>query len=149
MNKMKWRAKSSKNTIAALLAVVLASGLPVVAAPVAQPSAAQLAPRSIFILPANPKEGCDPFFPASLRPYESAVPSGAHGDLTELRLNGVSGPPNHRLVIINNVTFGAGDDAEVRTSQGRVRIHCLKITGTSVMIEANGQPQELRYGDKP
>jgi hypothetical protein len=143
---MKRRGIFFRNAIAALLSIVFAAGLRVSAAPVAEVAAAQLAPRSIFNLPANPKEGCDPFFPASQRPYETAVAAGSHaGDLTELRLNGVSGPPNHRLVIINNVTFAVGDDAEVRTPQGRIHIHCLEITGNSVVVEADGQRHELNY----
>ena len=30
-------------------------------------------PKSVFILPSNPKEGKDPFFPKSVHPYASAV----------------------------------------------------------------------------
>jgi len=145
VNKMNRRRIFFKNATKALLSIVFAAGLRCPAAPVAQ-AVEQAAPRSIFNLPANPKEGCDPFFPASQRPYEAAVAAGGHaGDLTELRLNGISGPPNHRLVIINNVTFGVGDDAEVRTPQGRIHIHCLEITGNSVMVEADGQRHELHY----
>jgi hypothetical protein len=64
-------------------------------------------------------------------------------------MQGFSGSPDHRLVIINNVTFAVGDNAEVSTSQGRIHIHCLEIGGNSAVIEANGQRHELRYGDKP
>lgn len=138
--------------IAAFFAGALAAGLPAVAAPVAKIPEAQPIPRSIFVLPTSPKEGCDPFFPTSLRPYESAIPiasSGGHGDLTDLRLNGISGPLDHRLVIINDVTFAAGDEAEVRTTKGRIRIRCLEITGNTVVVEADGQRHELHYEDKP
>jgi hypothetical protein len=61
----------------------------------------------------------------------------------------MSGSPDHRLVIINNVTFAVGDEAEVITPQGRIRIHCLEITGNSAVVEANGQRQQLHYGLKP
>ncbi|HEY4952631.1 MAG TPA: hypothetical protein VII71_04500 [Verrucomicrobiae bacterium] len=150
MNPMNWRAKFSRNAKTMLFYVIFAAGLPVVAAPpVVQTSGVQ-PPRSIFTLPTNSKEGCDPFFPASLRPYENAVAIGSHaGDLTAVVMQGISGPPNRRLAIINNVTFGVGDEAEVRTPQGRIHIHCLEITANSAVIEAGGQRQELHYGDKP
>ena len=55
----------------------------------------------------------------------------------------------HQLVIINNVTFGVGDDAEVRTPDGRIRLHCVAINGNSVVVEVNGQEHTLNYGGKP
>jgi hypothetical protein len=150
---MNRRLKFYRNAMAGLFSIVFMAAMPVMAAPpVVQASDAPLSPRSVFNLPSNSKEGCDPFFPASLRPYENAVPvAGSHtNDLTDLRLNGISGTPNHRLAIINNVTFGVGDEAEVRTSQGRIQIHCVEITPNSAVIEAGGQRQELHYGgDKP
>ena len=139
----------------ACLAVLVAAMLPVTAAPLTQTSATPVAatanltnavPRSVFIQPASPKEGCDPFFPSSIRPYATAViPNAPTTDLSSLFLQGVSGSPEHRLVIINNVTFAVGDEAEVFTSQGRIRIHCLVITDDSAVIEAAGQRQILRY----
>ena|ERR1700733_4313931 len=140
-----------RNARAGWFSVIFAMALPVMAdLPVVQTAGTQLAPRSIFTIPANPQEGCDPFFPGSLRPYATAVIAGSHAsDLTTLRLNGVSGAPSRRLAIINDVTFGVGDEAEVRTSQGRIRIHCVEITGNSAVIEVDGQRQELHYGDKP
>lgn len=151
MNPMNRRAKYSRNARTMLFYVVFTVGLPVAAAPpVVQAGGGPLVPRSVFSLPTNSKEGCDPFFPASLRPYENAVAIGNHaGDLTTLVMQGISGPPSRRLAIINNVTFGVGDDAEVRTPQGRIHIHCLEITANSAVIEAGGQRQELHYGDKP
>jgi hypothetical protein len=133
------------------VSILLLTRPSVVAAPPAvQVAGTQAAPRSIFILPTGPKEGCDPFFPSSQRPYESAAAVTGHaGDLTSLVMQGISGPPERRLVIINNVTFGVGDDAEVRTPQGRIHIHCLEITPNSVTVEADGQRRELSYGEKP
>jgi hypothetical protein len=138
---------------AALLSAMFAAALPVTAAPVVQTNeVTQLVPRSVFDQPANSKEGRDPFFPSSLRPYQSAPVPGAHAaeiDVGSLIIQGLSGAPGHRLVIINNVTFGVGDDAEVSTSEGRIHIHCLEISGNSAVVEANGQRHELRYGEKP
>jgi hypothetical protein len=138
---------------AALLSTVFAAVLPVMAAPSGQTDeTAKLAPHSTFIQPANPSEGRDPFFPSSIRPYQGAVVPGAHpaaADVGALIIQGFSGAPDHRLVIINNVTFAVDDDAEVSTSQGRIHIHCLEIGVNSAVIEANGQRHELRYGEKP
>jgi hypothetical protein len=137
-----------RNARAAWFSLMFAMMLPAMADLPVVDAGTQLAPRSNFNIPANPKEGCDPFFPGSLRPYEIAVVPGAHtSDLTTLRLNGISGSPDRRLAIINNVTFGVGDEAEVHTSQGRIRIHCIEITGNTVVIESDGQRQELHYGD--
>ena len=143
-----------RNVKAAWLAAMFAAGLPVLAAPVVPAAETNAAPRSVFNQPANPQEGRDPFFPTSFRPYPTVtVPSSnapaAGLDVGALVIQGVSGSPEHRLVIINNVTFAAGDNAEVSTSQGRIHIHCLEINGNSAIIEANGQRHELRYGDKP
>ena len=134
-----------------LLFAVFAAVLPVVAAPVVQTNeTTKFAPRSVFNQPTNPQEGRDPFFPSSIRPYQGAVvPGAAAADVGVLAIQGLSGSPDHRLVIINNVTFGVGDDAEVSTSEGRIHIHCLEISGNSAVVEANGQRHELRYGEKP
>jgi len=103
-------------------------------------------PRSVFVLPINPKEGCDPFFPKSSRPYESAIAaSGRQPELTSLVIKGFSGSVNRRFVIINNHTFAAGDSAEVLTSEGRIFIHCLEINGNKVVVEARGQRHELIF----
>jgi hypothetical protein len=148
---MKQRMKLFWGLKAGLLAVMFAAALPASAVPPVvdpTPSVPQV-PRSIFTMPSNSKEGRDPFFPSSLRPYEGVrVPGGPTSDFSALVMQGISGAPPHQLVIINNVTFGVGDDAEVRTPQGRIRIHCVEIKGNSVMVEANGVEQTLHYGDK-
>jgi hypothetical protein len=148
---MNHRVNFSGRMKAALLAATFAAGLPAMAEPVVQTTETMPVPRSVFNQPASPKEGRDPFFPSSTRPYQSAVVPGVHavGDVGDLVMQGLSGAPGHRLAIINNVTFGVGDDAEVLTSQGRIRIHCLEINGNSVVIDANGQRHELHYGAKP
>lgn len=150
---MKQRMKLFGSLKAGLLAAMLAAVLPATAEPpVAAPAPSVMqVPRSIFTIPASSKEGRDPFFPASLRPYAAVlVPGGNTGDLSTLVMQGVLGVPPHQLVIINNVTFGVGDDAEVRTPQGgRIRIHCVEIKGNSAVVEANGVEHTLNYGEKP
>jgi hypothetical protein len=150
MNPMKHCINSFRSRNSPFLAAMFAAALSVTAAPVVQTNETQVVQRSVFNLPANPKEGRDPFFPGSLRPYASTVvPSSPTSDLSSLVMQGTSGDPEHRLVIINNVTFGVGDEVEILTSQGRVRIHCLEITDDSAVIEVGGQRHVLHYGVKP
>ena len=124
---------------------------PLVAAPATQSQPAKTNTlRSVFILPANPGEGRDPFFPKSNRPYESA-PTVTNNvvEVTALVVKGVSGSTDHRLVIINNHTFAAGDIADVITEQGRIRVHCVEIKPRSVVVEIGGHYHELLISDSP
>ena len=106
--------------------------------------------RSVFILPSNSKEGCDPFFPKSNRPYETAAVANTQtGNVASLVLKGFSGSQNHRLVIINNHTFAAGETGSVVTPDGRVRLRCIEIKTNSAVIEVGGQRRELVYSKKP
>ena len=141
-----------KSMKVALLFAIFEAVLSAMAAPVVQTDeTTKPVPRSVFNQPANPQEGRDPFFPSSIRPYQGVVVPGTHAsaDVGALIIQGLSGAPGHRLVIINHVTFGVGDDAEVSTSQGRIHIHCLEIGENAAVVEANGQRHELRYGEKP
>ena len=85
-------------------------------------SAADLPPpKSVFVIPSKPAEGRDPFFPDSIRPYEEVVAE-----------NNVNAPTATDLVvktilvnqhgqafaIINDQTFGVGDEGDVITSRG-------------------------------
>jgi hypothetical protein len=102
------------------------------------------APKSVFNLPTSSKEGRDPFFPNSMRPYEAAY-NVTHTGVSALVLRGFSGPAGHRLVIINNHTFGEGDEEDVTTPAGRIRVLCVEIRGNSVLVEADGQREELTF----
>jgi hypothetical protein len=114
------------------------------------PVAKEIPHRSTFVMPANPTEGHDPFFPDSLRPYESAVVNNNHtAEITSLIFKGVTGPPDHRLVVINNHSFGSGDEGDVTTSQGRLHIRCVEIRADSVVIESGGQRVILNFSTNP
>jgi hypothetical protein len=105
--------------------------------------------RSVFVIPSNSKEGRDPFFPDSDRPYEiAAAVNPQAGKATSLVVKGFSGPLNHRLVIINNHTFAAGDEGNVITPSGRIHLRCVEIKTNSVVIETGGQLHELIYSNK-
>jgi len=141
-----------KNTMAGLFLIASAMAPAAIAAPVAQADKANKSEttHSIFILPSNPKEGRDPFFPNSNRPYEIAAAANVQtGNATPLVLRGISGSQNRRLVIINNHTFAAGDTGDVVTSDGRVHLRCIEIKTNSVVIEVGGQRRELIYSNKP
>jgi hypothetical protein len=107
-------------------------------------------PRSVFTMPANPQDGCDPFFPESTRPYEAAAAANPKvADITSLVLRGFSGSMDHRLVIINNHTFGVGDEGDVVTSAGRLHVSCIEIKTNSVVIAVGGQRHEIFYVNQP
>lgn len=140
---------------AGLVPVMLTTAMSVVAEPAAPKAAPKPEPvHSVFILPTSPQQGRDPFFPSSTRPYQEAVPPAAHHNevvdiSTLLSLQGFSGTTDQRLVIINKRTFAVGDQAEVSTSQGKVRIQCLEISTNTAVIEANGQRINLHYEKMP
>ena len=144
LDPFKSRLRFRKLTVVLLPAAILWAA-PLVAAPANQaPSAKTNSFHSVFILPANPREGRDPFYPQSNRPYEAAMTAtNSTVEATALVVRGVSGPSDHRLVIINNHTFAAGDIADVITDQGRIRVHCVEIKPHSVVIDIRGQYHEL------
>jgi hypothetical protein len=149
MNPMNCGANFLRNAMAMSLIAGLAAAWRVDAAPPV-PVMPQSTARSIFTLPNNSKEGRDPFFPNSMRPYENAIVVPQKADVSSLVLRGFSGPPDHRFVIINNHTFGVGDEEDVLTAQGRIHIHCIEIKGNTVSIEVNGERHELSYSaDNP
>jgi hypothetical protein len=147
---MNWCVNSSKSTVAAWLAAGFVVVVPVAAAPVVQPAAPEVVARSTFIIPTSPNDGRDPFFPNSTRPYEAVTAVRPHtGEVSSLVLKGISGPSDHRLVIINSHTFGVGDEANVATPQGPIHIRCVEIKASSVVIESGGQRHELKYSTNP
>lgn len=133
--------------LACMLLLSASPMLSVSAAPPAADVPQAAATRSIFIMPANPKQGRDPFFPESPRPYEAQIVAGRAVEITALRLVGVSGPPNHRLFIINNRTFAVGDEQDVRTPGGVIHVRCVEAKAHSVVIQAGNQQVELNFSE--
>ncbi len=64
--------------------------------------------------------------------------------VVDLDLKGISGAANRRLAIINNRTFEAGEEGEVASSSGHVRLTCKEIKDDSVRVIVNGQERTLR-----
>jgi hypothetical protein len=129
-----------------LLLSLATAGTTVVAQPAKKADEKPVPPaRSVFDVPANPRDGHDPFFPDSTRGYVSNTATNAVTELSILTIKGFSGTVGNRMVIINNHTFAAGDDSEIVTTRGRIRVRCLIINANSVVIEANGQRRELPF----
>lgn len=114
---------------------------PLAAAPVVPPAKTE-PPRSVFVMPTSPKEGRNPFFPSSIHPYQEPQP-GQHADISALKVGGIVRTENSFFAIINNVTFGVGDEADVKALGGKIHVHCLEIKADSVVVEAGGQTRTL------
>lgn len=106
-------------------------------------------PQSVFEMPSATDAVKDPFFPnstryAALTTTKTNTPAALLGDLV---LKGLSGRPDAPLATINNITFGVGEEREVRILTGRVRVRCVEINlkDEIVVIEAGGQRRELRF----
>jgi hypothetical protein len=105
-------------------------------------------PHSVFVMPANAREGRDPFFPESTRPYEEAVTTKTVVDASAFTVKGISFENGRAMAIINNHTFAVGDEGEVLTGGKRVNIRVAEIRGGVVVIEVNGAKRELTIGIK-
>jgi len=106
--KLKPTANSFRNLVAVLLPMVFVSLSSLAAAPVFAPAGTNIV-QSVFVLPDSPKEGRDPFFPSSIRPYKDRVPAGLT-PVSSLKLEGITRARGKVFVIINGVTFGVGDE---------------------------------------
>lgn len=103
---------------------------------------------STFVIPKQPSEGRDPFFPNSTRVYHVNVVSAPEAPKIEadLTLKGISGTPEQPLAIINTTTFTTGEVNEVITKTGRPKITCIEINmaaGTA-LIQIGAERRELR-----
>ena len=100
-------------------------------------------PLAVFDLTVHPTK--DPFFPLSTRqPYPQPVnntPPPINASLFVLK--GVDGASDHRLALVNNRTLAKGEDAEVTTAAGKVKIHCLDIRANSVVLSIASQSEPL------
>jgi hypothetical protein len=107
-------------------------------------SAQQEAPQSVFVIPNEPKEGRDPFFPGSNRVYVNKtiipIPSKANTPVNVV-LTGISSG----FAMINGRTFAPGETADVTEKDGRrSRVTCVEIKADSVIVEVGNERRELR-----
>jgi hypothetical protein len=101
--------------------------------------------RSVFIIPTNPREGRDPFFPESTRLFdEMAVQTNAPtASAKTLVVRGSSWENGHAMLIINNHTFAVGEQGDVLTPGGRVHLRLVEIRKDVAIVEVNGTQREL------
>jgi hypothetical protein len=107
-------------------------------------------PQSSFVAPANSKDGRDPFFPESERPYADQTPRTTIK--TPVRatssfspaLQGISGQENRRLAIISGRTLAEGENTTFNTPGGAIQVRCLEIRADSVVVEVGTERRELR-----
>jgi hypothetical protein len=114
-------------------------------APKAAP-AKPVAARSTFVMPTNLREGRDPFFPESTRPFDAYKEVSHTADINAFSVKGISIQGGHSMAIINNHTFAVGDEGDVLTPTGRVHLRCTEIRAGVVVIEVNGIKRELNIG---
>jgi 2-methylaconitate cis-trans-isomerase PrpF len=110
-------------------------------------------PQSVFVIPKKPTEGKDPFFPNATRVYASDTPVKMTSPVVpvgDLSLKGISGTAAEPLAIINTTTFTTGEENDVITSAGRMRIRCVAINmgNGTVLVQAGGERRELRLQPK-
>ena len=105
-------------------------------------------PRSVFVQPASPHDGRDPFFPESTRPYEETSPATKRQEPLVLTVKGLSVEHGHTMVIINNHTFAVGEEGYVRSGAARVHLRLVEIRAGTVVIEINGSRRELSIATK-
>jgi hypothetical protein len=107
---------------------------------------AQPLPQSVFAIPANPKQGRNPFFPESaLVIPQPARTNDTRVDTSIFVLNGITPSGPRRTAMINGHTFEAGESNEVRTTSGnKVMVKCDEIRTDSVIITVDGQRRELK-----
>lgn len=103
-------------------------------------------PQSVFVVPSQPAEGRNPFFPQSVAVVAVAPKVTRESPVENFTfvLNGITSPPR-RTAMINGRTFEPSEEGEVRMANGaKILIKCLEIRGDSALIDVGGQRRELR-----
>jgi hypothetical protein len=122
------------------------------AAPVSAPAASPSEPpvtKSVFV--DRPNFGRDPFFPNSSRRGKLVEATVAQpvASFDNIALKGISGgTADKRLAILNNKTFEAGEEGELRVAGQLTRVKVVEIREKSVVISINGITKELFLGTR-
>jgi len=101
-------------------------------------------PQSTFVIPSQPTEGRNPFFPQSIvRAVPVKITPETVIDPSIFVLNGITSPPR-RTAMINGRTFEPGEEGEVRLASGnKILIKCEEIRADSASILVGGKHREL------
>jgi hypothetical protein len=120
---------------------------PATPAPAATPQEPQVV-KSVFV--DRPNFGRDPFFPNSLRRGKTVQDAVVEpvANFNNIVLKGTSGTAEKRLAILNNKTFAAGEEGELRIGGQLTKIKCVEVREKSVVISINGVTRELFLGSK-
>jgi hypothetical protein len=96
-------------------------------------------PQSVFTV------GRNPFFPQSTIGIPVPKAQEAPVDTSSFVLNGITPSGPKRTAMINNRTFEAGEEGEVKLPSGaKAMIKCEAIKAESAIILYEGQRRELR-----
>lgn len=113
-----------------------------------RPTVEIVIPKSVFISEGN--IGKNPFFPNSRRlqakaPDDSSKKPAPVDFSQSLVLKGITGPPEKRIALINNLTFAKDEEGDVKVGSGKVKIRVLEIRDKSVIVSVEGSavPKEL------
>jgi TPR repeat protein len=65
----------------------------------------------------------------------------------QIKLQGISGPDERRLAIINGQTFQKGDESKVKVGNKSVKIRCLEVRESSALVAIEGieGERELKF----
>ncbi|MDB6066787.1 MAG: hypothetical protein JWR26_2995 [Pedosphaera sp.] len=85
----------------------------------------------------------DPFFPLSIRQAVKSTNAAPAFSASSFVLKGLSGSSDRRLALINNRTLAAGEYAEITTSAGKIKIRCVEIRDSSVLIRTDAQSETI------
>lgn len=111
-------------------------------------SDAVVVPKSDFSIPTRAGDGRDPFFPLSRRLVLDTNPTKTNDTVksapVSLTLKGISHTGQASFALINDKTFGVGEERDVAFGSAKIRVHCIEIREDSVLINVNGSRQELR-----
>ena len=88
-------------------------------------------------------KGRDPFFPNSSRQSIEPSESGEGQPTIVLVVKGFSGFGRHRMAIINDHTFAVGDEGEVLTAGGRIRIRCVEIHDDVAVVTIGNASEKI------
>ena len=81
--------------------------------------------------------------PAPDLTWEPPLQSPPPREPDKLTLRGISGTASHRYALINDATFEPRERGKVRVGVTNVSVICLEIRKNSVVLQVNGQKQEL------
>jgi len=118
----------------------------------APPKGVPVIPQSVFLASSTTQAISDPFFPNSTRIAAAVTTTAKFTNApavvaSDLVLKAIFGTPDRPLATINNSTFGVGEEQDVATPRGRVRVRCveIKLQDETVIIEAAGHQRALRF----